>query len=471
MKKIILILSTTALCALTAGAKVKLPGVIGQGMVLQRQSEASLWGWTDAGKSVSVRTSWNSKTYSAKAGNDGRWMIKVATGQAGGPYSITFSDGERLTVGDVMIGEVWVCSGQSNMEMRMAGNNGQPVDGALNEILAAGKYRDRLRMITVPHNSTGEPQADIPSSAGWQAASPEVLGGWSAVAYYFARNVTDVLGIPVGIVATSWGGSAIETWMDEKTVLGVEGIDRERVRGLKNDNSAIGRLYNGMILPVKDYTARGFLWYQGEANLSAYKEYAAEQAAMVGLWRRSWGDEQMPFYFVQIAPYRYGDSDQMSLGFLTEAQLNSLKLIPNSGMASTTDIGDEYCIHPPQKDVVGRRLALLALSETYGVKGFPAHGPLYKEAKFENGRALVTFEYSRSLSPENQELCGFEIAGANRVFVPATARVVNGRAQVELFSPIVKQPVAVRYAWRNYMKANLTDTYGIAAYPFRTDDW
>ncbi len=470
-KKLFLLSCMIALSFPAAYAKVRLPGVIGDGMVLQRESKVYLWGWADAGKSVTLVTSWDSKTHSVKANADGRWSVKVATPEAGGPYSVTISDGEPFNLNNVMIGEVWICSGQSNMEMPMAGFLGQPVSGSLEQILASGKYRDRLRMITVPSHSAQEPQEDIKPGAAWQCASPEVLGEWSAVAYYFARNVTDVLDIPVGLIVTSRGASSIEAWMDEKTVLSVEGINEKRVRGVEDERKAIGKLYNGMIRPIIGYTARGFLWYQGEANREVYREYAAEQAAMVELWRGDWGDEKMPFYFVQIAPYHYGDSDRTLIGFFTEAQYNSLALIPYSGIIATIDVGDEYRIHPPRKDVVGQRLALLALNKTYGVSGFPAHGPVYKEVEFEGGKATVTFDYSRSLSPELTNLAGFEIAGEDRVFVPATALIVNGRAQVVISSPDVPKPVAVRYAWRNYIEANLKDTYGIAAYPFRTDDW
>lgn len=459
----------------TGGAKVKLPGLVADNMVLQRQTEVSLWGWADAGKTVTVTTSWDGKNHTAKAAPDGAWIVKVATPEAGGPYKIKISDGQAVELSNVMIGEVWICSGQSNMEMPVKGFGGQPVDGSLKTILQAGQYRDRIRMFTVPRNSVKELQDDVlrNEDAVWKASTPDAAASVSATAYYFARNLTEALGVPVGIVVTSWGGSYIETWMDEKTATAVEGFDMATFQKPEKpwNNHDVSLLYNGMLWPVRNYTAKGFIWYQGESNRGAPKIYARQMAEMVGLWRQIWGNAQMPFYYVQIAPYSYGHKEKWDLGYLCEAQAEALKLIPLSGMAATADAGDEFCIHPPQKDVVGQRLALLALSKTYGQKGFPAHGPVYKDVEFKDGAAVVSFDYARTLSPQNRPLAGFDIAGEDKVFYPAEAVIVNGKAQVKVSAKEVPSPVAVRYCFRNYTDANLTDTFGVAAYPFRTDNW
>ncbi len=472
MKKILLILSAFVLSATVGTAKVKLHVLMSDNMVLQQQAKASVWGWADAGKTVTVTTSWDDKSYTTKAAADGSWLVKVATPEAGGPYTLKISDGEPVTLSNVMIGEVWVCSGQSNMEMGVQGNTGQPVANSLETILGASKYRDRIHMFTMPRNPSPEPQENFNGEAKWNVSEPAAVAPVSAAAYFFARYITDVLGVPVGIIATSYGGTPIEAWMDEAALTSIEGVTMADMQKRYTEHRSPCGLYNGMIWPLRNYTARGFLWYQGEANRNAYQIYAQEMAAMVQLWRQAWGNDKMPFYYVQIAPYFYDKKDDFTLGYLVEAQYNALSLIPYSGMAATSDIGDEFCIHPPKKDVVGQRLALQALVKTYGVKGLSVQGPVYKSVEFQGGTAKVTFTgASRALSPQNQPVLGFELAGADRKFYPAEARIVNGQHVVQLTSKSVPKPVAVRYCFRNYMEANLTDTFGLAAYPFRTDNW
>ncbi len=472
MKKLL----SALLCVIciSAAAKVKLPALVGSNMVLQRSASVNLWGWADAGKMVTVTVSWDEKTqYRTKATQDGSWILKVVTPHSGGPYMITVSDGTPLTISNVMIGEVWICSGQSNMEMSLGGYTGQPVDNSLKTIAGAGVYRDRIRMFSVQHKSTAEKQDDCPG-ASWEVSSPAAAESCSATAYFFARNIADVLDVPVGIIMTNWGGSRIEAWMDESSAAATPGLDLQAARERKGENHGLSLLFNGMLWPVRNYTARGFTWYQGESNRSDYSAYAGSMASMVGLWRSLWGDAQnlMPFYYVQIAPFNYGDSGDMLSGYLVEAQCKALALIPNTGMAGTSDIGDEFCIHPAQKEEVGFRLALLALVKTYGQSGLPSVGPVYKNVKFNKETAVVQFEnLPRGLDPGREGVQGFELAGADRVFYPAEARVMPAKCQVALTSERVPEPVAVRYAFRNYAAAGLKDTFGLPAFPFRTDDW
>ena len=364
MKKHFLLLILSLLFLPIAQGKVKLPAMMGDHMVLQQNSSVKLWGWAD-GKKVTVTTSWNNRTYQASTDKDGTWLVKVDTPEGGyTPYSITISDGTPVTLSDILIGEVWICSGQSNMEMRMMGNTAQPIDNSLETLLNAGNYRDRIRFITVPRIKDVQRRADFKKEK-WKVSTPETTIDCSATAYFFAKQITETLNLPVGLVINSWGGSRIESWMTEETLSSIQGIDIETAKSSKLDvRNRLGCLYDIMLWPVKNYTARGFLWYQGESNIFNYQFYAPMMTAMVQLWRNVWEAPDMPFYYVQIAPYKYENSRNTGAALLREAQVEALKTIPNSGIVPTTDIGDEFCIHPPQKDVVGLRLATLALTKT-----------------------------------------------------------------------------------------------------------
>lgn len=472
MKKLLL-LALAAVLLLPVAAKVRLPQVLGDHMVLQQNTSVKLWGWADKGRSVTVRPSWDAKTYTTRVAADGTWMVEVTT-PAGGftPYTIAISDGDPLTLHDVLVGEVWICSGQSNMEMPLAGNPGQPIDGSLSAIVRAGDYKDRIRFTTLKRQSSATPMDD--ASCEWFAAAPATAGRCSAAGYFFARQVSDVLGVPVGLVINSWGNSNIESWMTPAMLAKVEGADIAKVSDPELiPNRRLEMLYNGMLMPVHNYTARGFLWYQGEANLVNPQIYAPMMTEMVAAWRALWGDAQMPFYYVQIAPYRYSGNANTEAALVREAQQEALKTIPRSGMITLMDAGNEFCIHPPQKDVAGERLAVLALTDTYGMEGFPTTGPSFAGVTYADGRAVVTLDGApKGLMPENEDLPGFEIAGADRKFYAATARIVRGKNTIELRSDAVAEPVAVRYAFANNPgRVTLSNTFGLSAAPFRTDNW
>lgn len=456
-----------------AQGKIKLPAMIGNHMVLQQNSSVKLWGWAD-NKKVTVTTSWNNRTYQTSTDKDGSWTVKVDTPTGSyTPYSITISDGEGVTLSDILIGEVWVCSGQSNMDMRMMGNTGQPIDHSLETILNAGIYRDRIRFIAVPRTKEVERRVDF-EGRKWEVSAPEAVVTCSAAAYFFARQITETLNIPVGLVISSWGGSRIESWMNEETLASVHGVDMAAAKSTElRMHHRLGCMYDTMLWPVKNFTARGFLWYQGESNIFNYQYYASMMTAMVQQWREVWEAPDMPFYYVQIAPHKYKDSRDTDAALLREAQAKALEAIPNSGMIATTDIGDEFCIHPPQKNIVGLRLATLALTKTYGIRKLPATGPMMTKVDYSEGKATVTFDNaSAGLAPAFCNLEGFEIAGADKKFYPAKAQIVDRTPTVKIWSEQVSQPVAVRYAFRNYAgNITLRNTFGLAAFPFRTDTW
>lgn len=474
MKKLLCLFTLFFIFSSLTQSKIKLPAIMGNHMILQQNSSVKLWGWADHKKDITITTSWNNQTYQTKTDGKGAWQIKVSTPSGSyTPYYINISDGETITLSDILIGEVWICSGQSNMEMRMMGNTGQPIDHSLETLLNAGSYHNNIRFITVPRTEQNQKRTDFEKNK-WEVSAPETTIDCSATAYFFAKQITESLHIPVGLVISSWGGSSIEAWMNQSTLASIEGfnIDTHKSANKKMHQQMEG-LYNTMLWPVKNFTARGFLWYQGESNISNYQLYAPMMTAMVQLWRNMWEAPDMPFYYVQIAPYKYKDNSDISAALLREAQVKALKTIPNSGIISTIDVGDEFCIHPPQKDVVGLRLANLALTKTYAIGRLPSTGPMMTNVDYSNNKAIVTFDNAPAgLAPEYCKLEGFEIAGEDRKFYPAEAQIVSRTKTVEVWSSQVTQPIAVRYAFRNYMdNITLRNTFGLAAFPFRTDTW
>ena len=469
MKKL-LVLAWGLLAAGPVFPKVKLPSVLGSNMVLQRECDANLWGWASPSKKVTVTTSWDGRKYATRADADGNWLLKVATPAAGGPYTIRISDGEPVVLENVMVGEVWICSGQSNMGMPVCGYPGDPTERMNELMLEAGKYPS-LRLFHVRPEAASEPKDDCDGMGGWQVSSAHSVPGFTATGYIFGRKLCETLNVPVGMIQSDWGGTRIEAWM---TVSAAQKLLPNILESdpAYDEQNRTARLYNAMICPLTNFTARGFLWYQGEAN-RGFDGYARYMQELASLWRGRWGDAEMPFYFVQLAPYTYDDAEGLSLPLTVEQQTQALDLIPFSGMASTTDAGSEHTIHPPYKIRVGERLALLALKRTYGYGALIAQSPRYESVRFEAGRAIVRFRTDGIMGPQwKGPIEGFEIAGADRVFVPAEAEYVPGAPEVTVHSDRVPEPVAVRYAFRNMPRAaTLVNSGDLPAYPFRTDDW
>ena len=469
MKRILLTLAALG-TALTMQAKVVLPGIFGDNMVLQQQSEAQFWGKAAPGKKVTIRPSWSTQGITANVGKDGRWRAAVPTPEAGGPYTIELSDGERLTLRDVLIGEVWLCSGQSNMEMPVHGFPNQPVEGSAEAIIRA-RAATPIRLCTVKRSTARTPQEEC--AAQWLKHTPEAVAGTSATAYYFARYLQSVLDVPVGVIVTCWGGTPVEAWMDRETMSGFKEFD---LSFLDNPDQ-IDRpqykpcgLYNGMIAPLVPYTVKGFLWYQGESNVGRYMDYAARLSDMVSLWRGLWGRDDLPFYYVEIAPFEYGNGKSP---YLREAQCRAQELIPNSGMICTNDLVEpyEFCnVHPKNKRDVGYRLAFMALNKTYGMKEIACQSPQYESMEIRDGKAHVRFKYMDQGFNRMADIRGFEICGADKVFYPADAVVENQFALV-VSSEKVPEPVAVRYCFRDFQPGNLGDTRELPVVPFRTDDF
>ena len=459
---VIVLLVSFLLLAEGTQAKITIPSFFSNGMVLQQQSMVAIWGSSDKQQQkVAVKTSWNNRKYTTRTDELGNWKVKVETPVYGGPYIVEISDGEVVCIENVLIGEVWLCSGQSNMDMRVSGRYGDPVLGSLDAIVTS--ENPEIRMFMVGSKMTSAPLTDCEGI--WQEASSETVPDFSAAGYFFARKLNEVLRIPVGIIHASYGGSRVEAWMSKEAI--------EPYRDLEDVHNA-SILYNGMLSPVVGYGIRGCLWYQGEANVDAPDLYTQLFPSLVNDWRKKWGMEEFPFYYAQIAPFNYnkGEGKRKNSAYLREAQTASLKMIPSSGMIILTDIGDARTIHPMEKEAVGNRFAYMALGRTYGKKGFPTTGPLYKSMQTEGNKITLSFdEMGKGLTTYRQQLTGFEVAGEDKVFHPANARFGKDAQTVIVSSPEVEQPVAVRYAFKDYIKGTLYNMSGLPASSFRTDNW
>lgn len=475
MKRILSLLMLSLGTVAMMQAKVQLPPVFADNMVLQQQTDAALWGKAEPNSKITITTTWSKAKTVVNAGEDGKWFARVATPAAGGPYEITFNDGDKVTLKNVLVGEVWICSGQSNMVQQMKGYPGQPTAGAA-ELIVTADPSTPIRSCNLTRTRHLEPQDECPAT--WYEHTPEGVSEASAIAYFFAKKLYDALGVPVGVINASWGGTVIEAWMNpellKKKFDGDLNLKHTKAKTWpeKGQQNVPGVLYNGMLHSLVPYTAKGFLWYQGCANRNRHEQYKRLQPAFVQMLRDEWGNEKMPFYFAQIAPYRYQDPESREAAFLMWAQAQTLEMIPYSGMATTLDAGEFACIHPSKKKEVADRMAYLALTNDYGVKGIDARAPMPAKFEFKNGAAYVHMDCGKmGVSPINLELGGFELAGEDKVFHPATARVRGDKKSIKVTSEHVQNPIAVRYAMRNWSEATLFNNFGIPASPFRSDDW
>ncbi len=460
-------------------AKVKLPSVLASNMVLQQKAEVKLWGWSDKNKTIKVLTSWNKKSYSTVADANGNWLLKVSTPVAGGPFEITISDGESITLNNILIGEVWFCSGQSNMEMQMQGAPRQPIKGG-NNIIVRANPKTPIRMYTtdfikgtITKEFNKKVQTDCKGE--WGENNSENVANISATAYYFAKHLQEVLDVPVGIIVSSWGGSMVEPWMSREAIAPFKEInttilDNDSI--VKNPSTTPCVMYNAKIAPLTNFTIKGFLWYQGESNRSNADLYTKLMPAFVKDLRLKWNIGEFPFYYVQIAPFNYEGANGTSAARLREVQTQNMVDIPNSGMITTLDIGNPVFIHPVNKETVGERLSLWALGGTYGRKGFLYMPPIYSKMEKKDNKIYVDFKNAdRGINPMWTDLKGFEIAGEDKVFYPANAIIETKTSRLAVWSDTAPNPVAVRYAYKNYTEASIFGLSGIPVAPFRTDDW
>jgi len=451
----------------TTRAEVILPALFASNMVLQQKTQVKIWGFSTGKKEITVKTSWDNKNYKVKPLANGNWETLVSTPTAGGPYLINIDQENKIVLSNILIGEVWICSGQSNMDMPMKGYGGLPVSNS-NDILMDSPNAN-LRLFHVEKAYATTSKTDV--KGNWEQADANSVSSFSAVGYQFASFLQKHLGIPVGIIQTTWGGSPIEAWTDKTVVENLLGDRLSKDRAISKANHQIpGNLYNAMVKPLIGYNIAGVIWYQGEQNRHNNYDYLELQMAMVNLWRKEWGTGNWPFYGVQLAPMDYGKEPALSVPLLREAQLKLTDTLENSGMAISIDAGEEHNIHPANKTIVAKRLAYLALAKTYQKKGIAYSGPRYQSMQIKQDTVTIKFSgVPLGMTNYGKKITQFEVAGSDKVFYPATARIKDDK--VIVVSSDVKQPVAVRYAFKGWCVGELYSVEGLPASPFRTDNW
>ncbi len=469
-----------AMCVVSSAfAEVRLPAVFSDNMVLQQNTVVRMRGTAKPNAKVSVAPSWNSGNIAATADAEGRWTVDLSTPAAGGPYTITLSDGDKLVLDNVLVGEVWFCSGQSNMEMPVRGFDRQPMDNASDFISKAKPTKQIRAFVTDSEDGhwirqfSKKPMDDIKGE--WVVNTPGKVADVSAIAYLFADYLNEVLDVPVGVLVSTLGGSRIEAWLSEDVASLYPEISKSHLLPdgeIKNIHNDACVLYNAKVAPLQNFPIRGMLWYQGESNRDNPDLYGRMMPAMIDDYRKSWGCGEFPVYFVEIAPFNYEGPDGISAARFREVQSDIAKSTPKCEIVSTLDVGHPVFIHPTDKSTVASRLARLALVDTYGQSGYGVKSPLYSSLDIQGGKVYVNVENApHGLSPMWTELDGFEIAGDDKVFYPAKAEIETSSCRLMVWSDSVPDPVAVRYAYRNYPKATVFDTYGLPLLPFRSDKW
>ena len=471
------ILFFAALSTMTLGmqAKVRLPHIIGDNMILQQDSKARLWGWDTPGKAVKVNVSWSKESYSAKTDSKGIWIVGVKTPKASyTPLSITFNDGDKTTINNVLSGEVWVCAGQSNMEMPVKGFGNCPVEGYNKAVMNANEYKG-IHYVKIPSVMSTQPLDD--AQCEWKVIGPQTVGDASATGYFFAQAINKTLNIPVGLVMANKGGTRVESWLDR------DYLEKNTTESL--DSMAMMKKFpydylrpllwgNGTFSPILKYTVKGIIFYQGCSNVGdPAGQYTKRLNDLVSQWRRDFKLGDIPFYFVQIAPYFNSDVNGDWGPRLREQQFNASKIIPNSGIVCTDDLVYPYesqQIHPSQKQQVGERLALQALNKTYGMKDIWCESAEFKDMKISNDTCYINLKNDYNGISRYEDIHGFEVAGADKVFHKANASYYWTKGLI-VTSPEVKTPVAVRYAFRNWGYGNVKNAALLPLFPFRTDNW
>ncbi len=490
----------------TLFADIKLPAIFGNHMVIQHNTDVPFWGWGDPREKISIKASWLLSDTIVWANQEGEWNLTLNSPDAGGPYEIIFKGKNEIILEDILAGEVWLASGQSNMAMAL-----NRCENAETEIAKAAYYG--IRFFHIERTFAQEPQTDCEGI--WKKCTAESVEEFSAVAYYFARMIHEKLDVPVGVISASKGGSPAESWLNAESIRSdsslrsifqmwekweedypkTESLYQNEVSAWKLEkeqafvlHSAFpaaplvpesvdmiskphrrpGALYNAMIAPIIPFAIKGVIWYQGENNVSRPLQYESLFNALISQWRREWMIGNFPFYYVQIAPYGYTDY-LLQASMLRESQYR-VSSIPNTGMVVTTDIGDLTNMHPKNKKDVGGRLAFWALANTYGFEEMEYSGPVFKSMTIDDNSIQLHFAHKGSgLVCKGDSLTDFMIAGSDRIFQSATAIIRNG--PVVLSHHMIKNPVALRFAWMINTQPNFYNDEGLPALPFRTDQW
>ena len=464
------------LLSFSSSAQIELSNLFSDNMVLQQESHVNIWGKAKKNQELIIYTSWSGKIVRTIVKDDGSWEVKIKTPSAGGPYNIQVTcDGETKTINNILIGEVWLASGQSNMEMTLSGNNREPVNGSLDAI--ANSNNTKIRFFNVKVKVSDERIDDIDGE--WLEANFKNTPNFSAVAYSFAKYLNQVLDIPFGIINSPKDGSVAEAWISQDVLKKIT-TNKELSYYAKQPHNNPSVLFNGMINAIIPFTIKGVIWYQGEGNSGRYKNYMKLMNGLIKNWRDEWGLGDFPFYFVQLAPNgSLGQGNGTSQAFLREAQLRTMLSVKNTGMAVTLDIGSTITNHPPEKLLIGKRLAYWALAKNYGFNGLPHSGPVYESMKVKNNKVYVNFKFAKNgVTSYGKPLSGFEIAGEDKIFYSADALIDphwsagwENRSVLTLSNKNVPNPLYIRYGWKNYIEGALYNVEGLPASSFRSYDF
>lgn len=455
-------------------AKITLPSIISNNMVLQQHTKANIWGKANPGEKISIVTSWNKKAQVCTADENGKWKMQIKTPKACKGQWMEISGENNIRIENILIGEVWLCTGQSNMEFPVARNpKVKWKTGIINEAeeMKDATFND-IRLFHVEHQLAPDGEKDD-CKGEWMVCNPENLKDFSAIGFIFGRSLYKNLNTPIGLIQSTWGGTHAESWTDMDVMkdnpLYDEVFDEFAPKDNKRKKKAEkvpATLWNGMIAPILGYTVKGNIWYQGESNSVRYEKYGQVFTNLINSWRKEWGQPDMPFYFMQIAPHYKQPAG------IREAQLNVWRnsKLKNIGMAVVTDACDSTDIHPRMKQQAGERLAAWALAKQYD-KDVAFSGPAYKSMKVKDNQLILSFDYADGglTTPDGQPVKGFYIAGNDEKFYPANA-TIQGK-KVILTAPEVKHPVAARYGFGTFFRVNLYNNAGMPAVPFRTDSF
>ncbi len=491
-KLLLSLVACSFLMPAVCGAEISVPNIFSDHMVLQRGQQNKVWGKANPGESVSVSIAQQSKNTTADA--SGLWSVLIEPLPAGGPHELVISGGNEITISDVLVGEVWICSGQSNMEWPV--NRNYDAD-----LVKAGAKTPKIRMVNFPNVGRQQPVWSH-ENAAWMVCSPESVGNFSAVGYFFGRQLYDTLGVPIGLINNAWGGSAVDAWINRDLLEADEDYqatlnrwkesvalrdklaaqadlsdeDKKKLQQVEarlRGNQRPANIYNGVLKSHLGYGIRGAIWYQGESNASRAYQYRDLFPMMIANWRDEWGQGNFPFYWVQLADFRAEKSEPTESDWaeLREAQTMTMEKLPNTGEAVIIDVGEGNDIHPRNKSIVGQRLARWALAKQYGLD-VACHSPAYQTMERQGSAIVLSFSHlHEGWRPfDKKELVGFTIAGADKKFVNAEAEIVEGN-RIRVSSNKVADPVAVRYAWADNPICNMFDGVGLPLTPFRTDDW
>ena len=464
------------LLSFSSSAQIELSNLFSDNMVLQQESHVNIWGKAKKNQELIIYTSWSGKIVRTIVKDDGSWEVKIKTPSAGGPYNIQVTcDGETKTINNVLIGEVWLASGQSNMEMTLSGNNREPVNGSLDAI--ANSNNTKIRFFNVKLKVSEERINDVDGE--WLEANFKNTPNFSAVAYSFAKYLNQVLDIPFGIINSPKDGSVAEAWISPDVLKKIT-TNKELSYYAKQPHNNPSVLFNGMINAIIPFTIKGVIWYQGEGNSGRYQNYMKLMNGLIKNWRDEWGLGDFPFYFVQLAPNgSLGQGNGTSQAFLREAQLRTMLSVENTGMAVTLDIGSTITNHPPEKLLIGKRLAYWALAKNYGFNSLPYSGPVYESMKVKNNKVYVNFKFAKNgVTSYGKPLSGFEIAGEDKIFYSADASIDphwsagwENRSVLTLSNKNVPNPLYIRYGWKNYIEGALYNVEGLPASSFRSYDF